>query len=223
MTRVLLIAVLCAGGCAEHIAPYRAKVRKFEPGAYASPRARASKHNSLYASTARGLFEDDRASRVGDVIIVRIDEAESATRKATTMLARAGDRSSSATGLLGAAASAAGLDPTSLLGASSDSKFTGSGAIERKGRLVATLPVRVQRVLPNGDLYVEGTKIIMVGNEEHHLYVSGIVRPIDIRPDNSVSSSRMAAAEIEYTGRGDVSDQQRPGWLARLLNKLMPF
>ena len=63
----------------------------------------------------------------------------------------------------------------------------------------------------------------MVGNEEQHIYVSGIVRRRDIDPDNTVPSSRIADAEIEYTGRGDVSDQQRRAWGNRLLAKLWPF
>ena len=81
----------------------------------------------------------------------------------------------------------------------------------------------MKRVLRNGDLFVEGTKIVMVDNEEHHLYVSGVVRQADILADNSVLSSRVADAEIEYAGRGDVSDQQRPGWLSRILTAIWPF
>ncbi len=63
----------------------------------------------------------------------------------------------------------------------------------------------------------------MVDNEEHHIYVSGIVRPADVAEDNSVPSSRVGDAEIEYSGRGDVSDQQRQGWLSRTLGKIWPF
>jgi flagellar L-ring protein precursor FlgH len=63
----------------------------------------------------------------------------------------------------------------------------------------------------------------MVGHEEKHIYLSGIVRRIDIAEDNTVPSSRIADAEIEYTGRGDVSDTQRRGWLSRTIGKLWPF
>ena len=77
--------------------------------------------------------------------------------------------------------------------------------------------------LGNGDLYIEGTKVVMIGAEEQHLYVSGIVRVRDIAEDGSIPSSRIADAEIEYTGRGDVSDQQRRGWGSRLFAKIWPF
>ena len=99
----------------------------------------------------------------------------------------------------------------------------GSGKIARKGTLSATLPVRVKQELGNGDLYVEGTKVVMVGEEEHHIYLSGIVRTADIADDNTVPSSRIADAEIEYTGRGDVSDQQRRSWGSRLLARVWPW
>ena len=95
--------------------------------------------------------------------------------------------------------------------------------MQREGRLEAILPVRVRQILPNGDLYVEGNKVVQVGAESHHLYISGIVRPSDVRTDNSVPSSRVADAQIAYAGSGDVSDQQRPGWLTRQLNRVWPF
>jgi flagellar L-ring protein precursor FlgH len=77
--------------------------------------------------------------------------------------------------------------------------------------------------MPNSDLYVEGTKVVLVDDEEHHLYVSGLIRQADVKADGTVSSSQVADAEIEYTGRGDVSDQQRPGWLSRILGAIWPF
>jgi flagellar L-ring protein precursor FlgH len=220
----LALAIL-ATGCASHIAPYKPKKRHFDPGKYgAQPTASAA---SLYAAGNSGLFEDRTASRVGDMLIIRIDERESASRDATSKLAKKNETSyavPAAFGLLTALQAAhPAIDPAALFGSESDSKFNGSGALERSGRLTATLPVRVRQVLPNGDFFVEGTKVVMVDNEEHHIYVSGIVRPADIAEDNSVPSSRVGDAEIEYTGRGDVSDQQQAGWLSRTLGKIWPF
>lgn len=212
-------------GCATHIAPYRAKKRNFKAGSYAKrPVASAG---SLYALGSAGFFEEILATRVGDTLVIRIDEAESATRDATSKLSKKNSDEfgiPGAMGLMAALATAVpSIDPAKLLSSTTDSAFSGSGKVVRKGRLSATLPVRVKQVLPNGDLYVEGTKIVMVGNEEHHLYVSGIVRPADILADNSVMSSRVADAEMEYSGRGDVSDQQRPGWLSRFLRNVWPM
>jgi len=115
------------------------------------------------------------------------------------------------------------VDPEALFATQSSSAFDGQGSMEKSGRLSATLPVRVKDILPNGDLFVEGTNVVMVTNEEHHLYVSGIVRRVDIKADNTVLSARIANAEIEYIGRGDVSDQQRPGWGSRAVTRGAPF
>jgi flagellar L-ring protein precursor FlgH len=119
------------------------------------------------------------------------------------------------------------LDPdlglANLFGAQSDYDFNGGGSIQRRGRVNGVLPVRVQRVLPNGDFFVEGTKVVLVGEEERHLYISGIVRPIDVGSDGSVASSRVADAEIEYTGRGDATDVQQAGWLTQILQVIWPF
>lgn len=225
-TTILGLAALL-GGCAgppRHIAPYSPKERDFDPGVYAEqPEASPG---SLYAEQ-RGLFEDDRARRVGDLLVIEIDERETASRTSTTKLGRKGSNTLTAPKALGLMSKLQrnfpDLDPSELLSLSSDHSFNGNGQTQRSGRLTATLPVRVKDVMPNGDLFVEGTNVIMVSNEEHHLYVSGIVRPVDIKANNTVPSSRIANAEIEYIGRGDVNDQQRPGWGSRALTRGAPF
>jgi flagellar L-ring protein precursor FlgH len=78
-------------------------------------------------------------------------------------------------------------------------------------------------MMPNGDLFVEGTKVVMINHEENHLYISGVVRMTDIGPDNSVVSTRIAEAQVEFTGRGDVADQVERGWLTKILDSINPF
>jgi flagellar L-ring protein precursor FlgH len=214
-------ATIAFAGCAGHIAPYHAKHREFDPGEY--PPAAKADGGSLYAVAATGLFDDDRGRRVGDLVIIQVDENDSASHDSTTHLGSKNAMNLGAAGGLAAAIKDLSPKDFSSVGVNSDRSFDGNGSIERKGKLTATLPVRVRKVLPNGDLFVEGTKVVMIGDEEKHLYVSGIVRRVDIRGDGSVSSSAVADAEIEYTGRGDASDQQRPGWLSRVLGKVLPF
>jgi len=228
MTRPLVAALalaLAAAGCASHIAPYRAKHRKLETGEFGA-RSRPA-NGSLYAEGAPGLFEDHSASRVGDILVIKIDEKDVASHQADTKLDKTDATSygvPAAVGLVSAlTAKFPGVDPAKLFATTTDQKFTGAGAVKREGNVSATLPVRVVQILPSGDLFVEGTKVVMVGAEEHHIYVSGIVRRVDIAEDDSVPSSRIADAEIEYTGSGDISDTQRRGWLARGLSKLWPF
>jgi flagellar L-ring protein FlgH len=223
MKRLLLTLLLCACGTS-HI-EYKPKVRKYDPGAYAQTTPSAG--SSLFVNGTRGLFEDDRAGRVGDIVIIKIDESDAGTHDATSKLARKGTNDMSvpgSLGLLGAVAKAyPDLDPTKLLSTATAQNYDGQGTVSRSGKLTGTLPVRVRAVTPNGDLYVEGTKVVLVGEEENHLYISGVIRVADVKPDNTVLSSQVADAEIEYTGHGDVSDQQRAGWMTRILTAIWPF
>jgi flagellar L-ring protein precursor FlgH len=226
-TQLVLGLAVLLGGCAgppRHISPYSPKERDFDPGEYAEPPEAAP--GSLFAEQ-RGLFEDDRARRIGDLLVIQIDERETASRTSSTKLKRKGANALTAPKMLGLMAKLheklPGVDPADLLSLTSDHSFDGNGQTQRSGRLTATLPVRVKKVMPNGDLFVEGTNVIMVSNEEHHLYVSGLVRQVDITSENTVPSSRIANAEIEYIGRGDVNDQQRPGWGSRALTRGAPF
>jgi flagellar L-ring protein precursor FlgH len=193
------------------------KVRDFDVGQYA-PRPRPA-NGSIFASG--GLLEDEKPQYVGDVIIVRIQESDSAIHDSTTKLERESDFSFGVEGAIDKAVPAVGF--ANLFGTETESDLEGGGRIARRGKLEAMLPVRVKQLLPNGDLYVEGTKIVTVGNEERNLYVSGVVRPADVLADGSVLSSRIADAEISYTGEGDASDQQDPGWLMKLLGYVWPF
>ncbi|MFH0900369.1 MAG: flagellar basal body L-ring protein FlgH [Pseudomonadota bacterium] len=217
-----LVALSLAGGCTQHIAPGRPKQRTIDPGKYS--RRSLTSDGSIYAPGVSGLFEDAKARTIGDIVVIRIDEFESAQRDSSTRLNRASATKAGVANSLGLLPSLPqGVSASALLGADSSNSFEGAGKVAREGRLIATLPVRVKNVMPNGDFFVEGTKVILVNDEEHHLYVSGIVKPYDIGPDNVVLSSRVADAEIEYTGRGTMSDTQRQGWLARLFNKIWPF
>jgi len=222
---VVAACLAVTAGCASHIAPYHAKHRTYDPGTFGARSKPAG--GSLYAEGTPGLFEDHSASRIGDILVIKIDEKDVASHQADTQL----NKSDATTyGLPGAVGFLSALkakfpdvDPTKLFASTTDQKFTGNGAVKREGTVTAILPVRVVQILQSGDLFVEGTKVVMVGAEEHHIYVSGIVRRVDIAEDDSVPSSRIADAEIEYTGRGDISDTQRRGWLGRTLSKIWPF
>jgi flagellar L-ring protein precursor FlgH len=221
----LSLIALFAIGCTTHIAPYKAKRRKYDAGQFGQRSKPAN--GSLYAEGSVGLFEDAVAGRVGDILIVKIDEKDLASRQADTKLDKTDQTQYGLPAALGFVAALQkkypDVDPAKLFASTSEQKFNGAGSVARQGQVSAILPVRVMQILPSGDLFIEGTKVVMVGHEEHHIYLSGIVRRIDVAEDNTVPSSRIADAEIEYTGRGDVSDTQRRGWLNRVLGKVWPF
>jgi flagellar L-ring protein precursor FlgH len=222
--RIFILLFLFAISCAKKPQIFEPKREPFEFPEYATQPENTSA--SIYSNQG-GLFEDNRAHRVGDILIIQIDEAASAAQDATTELSRGGEVSggvSSAGGLIPAVQNRfPNTDPTALLSYESGSSFSGAGQIKRRGNVSATLPVQIRKVMPNGDLFIEGKKKIKVGHEENSIYIRGLVRAADVQSDNTVRSSRIAAAEIEYTGKGDVSVQQRPGWFTRGLSRLWPF
>jgi flagellar L-ring protein FlgH len=214
-----LLAGLLAGGCSTLSEPYERREREYDPGPY--PEAPTGAAGSLYAGGGVGFLEDVRPRQIGDVLVIRVDEADSASHDTSTRLDHETSRSYGITGALERLAPEVPL--ANLFGAKADYDFAGGGRVQRRGQLSAMLPVRVKRVLPNGDLYVEGTKVVRVGEEERQLYISGVVRPVDVAFDGSILSTRLADAELAYTGRGDASDQQRQGFLSKFLSYLWPF
>ena len=220
------LCLALAAACTPHIRPYKPKVRNYKADTYA-PTADRRHEGSLWNESADTLFTHRRSSRVGDLITVVIQESANATRNAGTDLSRSSEVSlgiSSLAGLMAAIKKAhPSVDPSSLLSAMTKNNFNGAGATKASGTLKATLTTRIKRVLPNGDYYIEGSKALMINEEESHLYLSGVIRPSDIQANNEVVSGLIADAQVEYTGRGPVSDKQKPGWFSRLLDWVSPF
>jgi flagellar L-ring protein FlgH len=222
------LLVLAAGCGPRHVAPFTPRQRVYNPGDYAQKDV-ASKPTagSLFSDANPGYLQDTRAVRVGDFVIIHINESADAQGDSNTNLSRDSSGSSGFDAMLGLVPALKraypDIDPTKLISFASQSAFTGSGTTERKGQLSGDIAVRVVREMPNSDLFIEGTKVVLINNEEYHLYLSGLVRPTDIAQDNSIQSTRIADAQIEFTGRGDLADQQRKGWFARLVDTFNPF
>jgi flagellar L-ring protein precursor FlgH len=221
-----LLLPLGSIGCVKHIAPYKVKVRNYKPDRYAPVTDRRSS-GSLWNESADTLFTYRRAARVGDLITVVIAEESNASRDANTSLSRSSSMDAGVGALFGLMKALKrahpSLDPSKLLSAMTKNDFEGKGLTQRSGKLKATVTSRIKKVLPNGDFFIEGHKVVMVNDEESHIYVSGVVRPSDVQADNSVRSERVADMQVEYTGRGPVADKQRPGWFSRILDWINPF
>ncbi|WP_294339115.1 flagellar basal body L-ring protein FlgH [uncultured Sphingomonas sp.] len=156
------------------------------------------------------LAADRRASEIGDALIVTIFQAAESSRTAQNLSRKATDASA---GLRAGGIAEGGT-------ASFGGGFTGRGESRRSERLVAQLSVTVTGILPNGDLLVAGRQRMRVNGEQTDIGVRGRIRTIDIAPDNSVLSTRIADAEIDYGGRGFVSRSARPGIINRLFGLL---
>ncbi|MDX2218635.1 MAG: flagellar basal body L-ring protein FlgH [Burkholderiales bacterium] len=215
---VLCIAVLLLVGCS-HIAP-SVDVRQpttLRPVA-ASPVRPAN--GAIYHASIQPLFEDRRARNIGDILTININERLSATQKSNSSVERAGGTSLDVPTLQG-------LPGKRFLGAAvsatSENKFEGKGEATSNNVFEGTITVTVIDLLPNGHLVVAGEKQIGINRDVQAMRVSGVVNPVTIMAGNTVSSTQVADARIEYRGRGAMNEAQSPGWLARFFMTVAPF
>jgi flagellar L-ring protein FlgH len=219
---------LYAGCGPSHIAPFTPRDRKYEVGEYeATKKESQPATGSIYSEAQAGYLEDTRALRTGDVVHIHIDEKADAEGNATTSLSKETSRDGKIESLLGLVPAMKkaypNIDPEKLIAMASNIDFKGDGSTKRAGQLSGVIAVKVKQTLPNGDLFIEGTKVVMINHEEYHLYISGVIRTADIEGDNSVASSLVADARVEFTGRGDINDQVERGWLTKVLDFINPF
>jgi flagellar L-ring protein precursor FlgH len=190
--------------------------------------APASPSGSLWSDAGPGaaLVRDTRAFRVNDLLTIRVNEASNGESEASTGLSRKANvklGAKTALGLENPNAQPGRFNLADVLDASTDSKHDGQGKTSRSNTLSASLTARVRRVLPNGDLVIAGQKIVVVNRDRQLLTLVGSVRPVDVRADNTVSSSLVGDLTVRLWGRGEVDDTVREGWFVRLMHRLWPF
>jgi len=161
----------------------------------------------------RSLFADQKANRVGDAVTILVVETSSATNGAQTSTSRSSNLSLSSTGKVGTSNL-----PEIGLGVGTGNDFKGEGTTSTNGSVQAKLSARVDSVLGNGNLLINGNRTIIVNGEEQTIRLSGIVRPSDIQADNSVYSYNISDARIVFQGNGIVTEAQGPGWITKFLH-----
>ncbi len=186
-----------------------------------------AKVGSIYrgAGASNGLFGDNRARTIGDIITVKIVEVSQASETATTDTKRGSQTVTGIPYFLGLETNKypSSITPDKMISANSQNDFSGSGGTTRTGSLSATITARVVDVLPSGNMAIEGKREIMVNNERKEVLLQGIVRPKDIGSDNTILSTQVADAKVILTGIGVVGEKQTPGWLARVIDMVWPF
>ncbi|MEW5875961.1 MAG: flagellar basal body L-ring protein FlgH [Candidatus Zixiibacteriota bacterium] len=160
------------------------------------------------------LYTDMRAQKVGDLITVLIVESASAQNVVKT------DVKKSSQFDLDAGPGFGSLDMIPLFGASgtSSNSSNNQGGTARSGQLRAQMTVQVAGVRPNGDLVIEGTRMIGINSDKEMLTLTGVVRSEDVSPENSIYSYQIADAQITYRGKGAAANGGKPGWIIRFLN-----
>lgn len=166
-------------------------------------------------SNKRGLYVDNKARLVGDIVTILVVETTNATNKASTKLSK----DSSISGGVGTGYLAENL------GWGSDAKdsFKGDGETSRENKLNGKITAQVMSVLPNQNMVVEGSRMVKINKEKQKMVITGVIRPQDVRADNTVLSTYVADAQIEYQGKGILSEKANPGIFTRLLGWLYIF
>lgn len=167
----------------------------------------------------RNLFSDRKARGIGDIVTIVISETAAATHTNST---ERGKEAKAEGGPKGGLTKNL-LDFIPFFGAEGKTEYKGEGKTTRSGTLRAKMTAQIVNLLPNGNLAIEGKRSIKVNGEEEEIVVTGIVRPDDIKADNTIQSSFIADAQIRYKGGLSFSDRERPGLIARILNGIANF
>lgn len=216
-------------GCAG-MQPPRADYRPVYPPLSAPP---PQTNGGIYqAGYNQPLFEDIKARRIGDTITIVLQERTQASKDAKTETSKDNTVDIDNPTLLGAPLKfdtpllPHGDGRSSDLGTSlgSNQEFKGEGTSSQGNSLTGNITVTVIDVLPNGNLMVRGEKWLTLNQGDEYIQISGIVRPVDVRSDNTVLSGQVADARITYSGEGFVADSNKMGWLGRFFaSALWPF
>ena len=169
------------------------------------------------ANTSVALFENTTAHRVGDLLTVRLDERTQASKSAQTSTSKSSSTSIPGPIIAGRPVTVNGTEVlrTEISG---DREFEGEGGSSQRNELKGEIAVTVIQRLPSGNLMIRGQKWLALNQGKELVQIEGIVRAIDIEPDNSVPSWKVADARITYSGRGALADANRAGWVARFFN-----
>ena len=216
---LVLAASLLLSACAP-----RETKDDFPDQPWPEPTEQSANNGSIYqAGRDIALFENSTARRVGDIVTIRLVESTAASKSSSTTTSKKTSVSLPAPTLLGRGVTVNGT-PILETAAEGDNSFDGKGDSAQSNQLTGDITVAVIQRLNNGNLVVRGQKWIGINSGREYIRIQGVIRPIDIQPDNSIESTKVANANISYGGKGAVASASQPGLLSRFFNsKWMPF
>lgn len=177
---------------------------------------------STWDDRAAGLFTNNRAVSRGDIVTVKIEINDKAKFDNKSDRKRTANRGLSLGGSFSTSAGAAG-DATAKGNVGSSTDFAGSGGTVRSETIELSIAAVVVDILRNGNLIIKGSQEVRVNAEMRILTISGIIRPSDIGPDNTIAYDRIAEARISYGGQGRITEVQQPPYGQQVLDNYLPF
>ena len=216
---IIIVSILFINGCSTYVEEVNNKQFKPLTPSFEEFNRENPSNGAIFSTSSAGLFSSDRrAKKVGDILSVTLSETFS-SNKAVTNSSGKTDTIGAEVGPTGILRNFAGLGGS----ASKTNSFSGSMATNQSNSLSGTLSATVVRVFPNGNLEIKGQKKLRITEGTEYIRLSGIIRPEDISSSNTVSSTKVADAQISYTGTGDMNDSVTRGWLGRYFAYISPF
>ncbi|UTM58073.1 flagellar basal body L-ring protein FlgH [Photobacterium sp. CCB-ST2H9] len=177
----------------------------------------ATATGSLFSQAlAQDMYDDTRPRGIGDIVTVLLAEKNKANKSASTDVGKSTDLSMDPLDLGGKPLTIGDRDISYSV--SNENKFKGNTSADQSNSIQGYISVEVVDVLANGNLLVRGEKWLTLNTGDEYIRVSGTIRPDDISQENTIESTRIANARIQYSGTGDRQDVQEQGWLARFFN-----
>ena len=181
------------------------------------------KSGSLYQTSNMLLFEDPRPHKIGDLLTIILQESTNATKTASTATTKSDANTLTSPTLFGNLVTSGGTEILNT-NTSQDRSFSGEGDSNQSNSLTGNITVTVVDVLSNNNLVIEGEKWLTLNQGDEYVRIKGVIRPQDVRADNTILSNRLADAQIAYSGEGFVHESNEQGWLSQFFNsKWWPF
>ena len=216
---IIIVSIVFFNGCSTYVEEVNNKQFKPLTPSFEEFNREDPSNGSIFSTSSAGLFSSDRrAKKVGDILSVTLSETFS-SNKAVTNSSGKTDTIGAEVGPTGLMRNFAGLGGS----ASKTNSFSGSMATNQSNSLSGTLSATVVRVFPNGNLEIKGQKKLRITEGTEYIRLSGIIRPQDISTTNSVSSAKIAEAQIEYVGAGILDSATKPGWGSAIFRAISPF
>lgn len=215
--------VVGLSGCAAVQEP-QANDPYFAPLQPEVPARQLVQNGSLFAQNySNSLYSDNKARHEGDIITVVLKERTQASKNAKTEMKK--DSSTSFEPMIGLGGRNVSVAGNVLqFGADSASDYKGDAKADQSNSLVGDISVNVLQVLANGNLVIRGEKWLTLNTGKEYIRLTGVIRSEDVDVNNTVESTKIANARIEYSGTGATHGGQSPGWLSRFFNSpLWPF
>ena len=215
-----IMTVSILSGCATN----PQELAEFEPIVRpVAPQPASYKNGSLYQQRSISLFEDPKPHRIGDIITVKLQESTSASKNAGTSTKKDDSLTIASPTIFGTTPTFKGNDIFAM-DIAPEREFTGEADSSQSNSLVGEITVTVVDILPNDNLVVQGEKWFTLNQGKEYIRIAGVVRPQDVLPDNTLPSSKLADAQIAYSGEGFLADANNQGWFGQFLNgKWWPF